>query len=207
LEVETKPQQSWTAVCEARRGLAVVAEGLLETAIKDTPERPLALTLFRGTGRTVMTNGEPEGQLLGDLAFRYWLVPLAQAPDRRMLCELGQQLAGGFRSAQLRGRDMQIHRTGRTIPATAGFFQLEGPAVLTSLRRRPEGIEIRLFNPLKTEIQVKLDFNALPDQATQPTQARQVDFESNPIGDAIPVREQCVLLTLRPKQILTVRLS
>ncbi|GAG91980.1 unnamed protein product, partial [marine sediment metagenome] len=32
LEVETKPQQSWTAIFEEGRGLAVVSTGLLETA-------------------------------------------------------------------------------------------------------------------------------------------------------------------------------
>ena len=53
LEVETKPQQSWTAVCDGARGLAVVSVGLLESAVRDLPERPLALTLFRGTRRTV----------------------------------------------------------------------------------------------------------------------------------------------------------
>ena len=36
--------------------------GLLETAVRDQPERPLALTLFRATRRTVMTDGQPQGQ-------------------------------------------------------------------------------------------------------------------------------------------------
>ena len=49
LEVETKPQQSWTAVFQEGRGLAVVSTGLLETAVRDNPERTLALTLLRST--------------------------------------------------------------------------------------------------------------------------------------------------------------
>ncbi|MEP7358375.1 MAG: glycoside hydrolase family 38 C-terminal domain-containing protein, partial [Anaerolineales bacterium] len=40
LEVETKPQQSWTAVFDDQRGLAIVAEGLLETAVRDLRHRP-----------------------------------------------------------------------------------------------------------------------------------------------------------------------
>ena len=62
MEVETKPQQSWTAVFDKQRGLAIISAGLLETAVQDLPERPLALTLFRGTKKTVGTIGEPGGQ-------------------------------------------------------------------------------------------------------------------------------------------------
>jgi dipeptidase D len=62
LEVEMKPQQTWTAVYDARRGLAVIAPGQLESAVRDLTERPIALTLFRGTRRTVLTDGEPGGQ-------------------------------------------------------------------------------------------------------------------------------------------------
>ena len=42
MEVETKPQQSWTAVFDEQRGLAVISAGLLETAVRDIPDRPLA---------------------------------------------------------------------------------------------------------------------------------------------------------------------
>ena len=70
LEVETKPQQSWTAVYHEQRGLAVVSTGLLETAVRDVPERTIALTLFRSTRRTVNTDGEAQGLLMGSTAFQ-----------------------------------------------------------------------------------------------------------------------------------------
>ena len=92
LEVETKPQQSWTAVSEDGRGLAVVSTGLLETAIRDNPERTLALTLLRSTRTTVGTDGEPEGLLLGDYTFRYRLAPLDGDPDRVQLFRAGSSL-------------------------------------------------------------------------------------------------------------------
>ena len=98
LEVETKPQMSWTAVYGGGRGLAVVSTGLLESAVRDQPERTLALTLFRSTRTTVFTNGEPNGQLLGDWTFRYWLVPLAGEPDLGEAEPAGT--AGRGRSAQ-----------------------------------------------------------------------------------------------------------
>ena len=88
--METKPQQSWTAVYQDGRGLAVVSTGLLETAVRDNPERTLALTLLRSTRRTVGTDGEPNGLLLGDSH-----VPLSHraadgSPDRVRLFTSGQ---------------------------------------------------------------------------------------------------------------------
>ena len=77
-ETEAKPQQTWTAVFDKTGGLAVISTGLLESAVSDLPERPIGLTLtYR---RTVMTDGEPNGQLQGDLRFRYWIAPLAGEP-------------------------------------------------------------------------------------------------------------------------------
>ena len=45
-EIEMKPQQTWTAVYDQQRGLAVLSTGLLESAVIDHPGRTLALTLF-----------------------------------------------------------------------------------------------------------------------------------------------------------------
>ncbi len=82
-------------------GLAVVAAGLPESGVRDLPERILALTLFRATRRTVMTDGQPQGQIQGELAFDYWIVPLRQTVDRARLCENGIQLGAGLRNVQL----------------------------------------------------------------------------------------------------------
>jgi alpha-mannosidase/mannosylglycerate hydrolase len=67
IPVETGAQQTWSAVAGDHRGLAVVSSGLLECFVRDQPERPIVLTLFRGTRRTIMTDGQPDGQLLGEL--------------------------------------------------------------------------------------------------------------------------------------------
>ena len=77
LPVETHPQRSWHAVSDGARGLAVISRGLLECAVRDQPQRPLALTLYRSTSRTYLTDGEPEGQLLGHaMEFRYDIRPV-----------------------------------------------------------------------------------------------------------------------------------
>jgi alpha-mannosidase/mannosylglycerate hydrolase len=204
LEVETKPQQSWTAVYDGGRGLAVVASGLLETAVRDLPERPLALTLFRGTRRTVFTEGEPGGQMRGRLEFDYRLVPLAARPDRARLCCLGQQLAAGLRAVQLRPADLPIFRSGSPLPPTAGFLRLEGPAVMSSARRVEGSLEVRLFNPDVEPVEARLNVEEWPG-ADAPIVARPVDFESRPTGEAEPV-DGDLSITLGPKKIVTMSL-
>lgn len=203
LEVETRPQQSWSAVFDDHRGLAVVSSGLLESAIRNVADRTLALTLFRSTQRTVFTNGEPEGQLHGDLSFRYWLTPLTGEPDRVHLSLLGQQLAAGLRVVQLRPADLPLYRQPASLPAIAGLFQVDGPAVVTSARWVGSGLEVRLFNPNTTSGQVQLRFgDALPFAAMQT-----VDFESNPVGDSHSLEQGEVVVLLSPKQISTLRFT
>jgi alpha-mannosidase/mannosylglycerate hydrolase len=206
LEVETKPQGSWTAVFDDRRGLAVVGDGLLETAVRDLSERPIALTLFRATGRTVGTDGEPGGQMQGSLTFRYWLVPLTGEPDRTRLCELGQRISAGLEVVQLRPADVEIYRTGRTLPASGGALRLEGAAVLTSLRQVDGALELRLFNPLEEPVTATLDTVGWPESARRPHHVGRVDLESNPLEEPWPMQAQ-TNLTLKPKEIVTLRFT
>ena len=216
LEVETKPQQSWTAVHAGGRGLAVVSTGLMESAVRDLPERPIALTLYRSTRRTVNTDGEPGGQLLGDLNFQYWLTPLSVVPDRAALCGLGQRLAAGLLTTQLRAADVRLARASAAaddlpaidLPAEGGYLSVEGAAVLTSARRVGAGLEVRLFNPTEAASAVSL---GRPDPALPGAGwrcARPVDFESRPVGETLsPDAGGRFGLTLGPKQIVTLRLE
>ena len=206
LNVETQPQQSWTAVHDAKSGLAVVADGLLETAVRDTAERPIALTLFRGTRRTVFTNGEPDGQMRGPMTFRYLITPLAGKPNRTQLCELGQRLSAGLRAVQLRREDVDIYRSTPALPATAGFVRVEGPAVVTSIRQAGASLELRLFNPDPKPISATIHLPVKAGKSKPATSAQRVDFESNPLG-ALAVADGKIKVTLKPKQIVTVRLG
>jgi alpha-mannosidase len=213
LEVETKPQQSWTAVYAGQRGLAVISAGLVEAAVRDLPDRPIALTLFRATRRTVFTDGEPNGQLPGALTFRYWIAPLTGEPDRTRLCELGQLIVAGVRDAQLGRQDMAPYAKGAgQLPPATSFLRVEGPAVVTSLRRVGEGVEVRMFNPANEPAAVTLHLSEL----LHVQHAQRVDFESNPLdgGEPEQVRDSRIHsgggafnLSLKPKQIVTIRLS
>jgi len=201
LEVETKPQQSWTAVQAGRRGLAVVSAGLLESAVRDLPEAPIALTLYRGTRRTAFTDGEPGGQLRGRLEFDYRILPLAGPPDRRWLCELGQELAAGLRAVPLQAEDLLIYRTATALPPSASFLRVKGDAVTTSVQQVGEGLEVRLFNPTGEPIKVQVEVGGGAWRRVQ-----RVDLESNPLGPPRPSRGR-LRLTLAPKQIITLRLT
>ncbi len=211
LEVETKPQQSWTAVHDTEGGLAVVADGLLETAVQDVEERPIALTLFRGTRRTIFTNGEPDGQMRGPLSFHYCLVPLAGAPDRTLLCGLGQRISTGLRVVQLRKEDIEIYRGKNKLKATAGFLRIEGQAVVSSVRRTGSaasgGVEVRMFNPGAETISVKMDAGALAGPGKRGGEAERVDFESRLIEKLGSATAGKLKVALKAKQIVTVRIK
>lgn len=198
LEVETRPQQSWTAVHDSRCGLAVIATGLMETAVRDMPDHPLALTLLRATRRTVGTNGEPGGELLGRHEFNYWLTPLEGSPDRTRLCDLGQRLAAGLPAVQLDAADQARSAGAPGLPERASFLEVHGPAVMTSLRQVDGQTEVRLFNPCEEPIQVTLALAA----AAQGARMVPVDFESRPVG---PEQWVAAPLTMDPKKIVTLR--
>lgn len=205
-EVETRPQQSFSAVFDRRRGLAVVSQGLLECAVLDEPERTLALTLFRATQKTVMTNGEPGGQMQGELRFRYWIVPLQGEPERARLFDLAQQLSGGLRAAQLTAADAARYRADALLPPHASFLRVEGGAVLTSLRHNAGALEARLFNPNTHSVEITLDCSEREENASLPEQAAAVDFEGHPTGASYALRDGKLTLALRAKEIRTLRL-
>lgn len=207
LAVETCPQQSWTAVADAQRGLAVIAPGLMETAVRDLPDRPLALTLFRATRRTVFTDGEPQGQLSGELVFNYWLTPVHGIVDRVRLSEAGIQLGAGLRNAQLplAGLGGVFVPVPATLPPAASFLAVAGGVVVTSVREKAGALEVRLFNPATAATTASFDFTGRPAAVAAPAWAERVDFEGQSLGERISVAQGRCRVPLRPKEILTLR--
>ncbi|MEQ9461505.1 MAG: glycoside hydrolase family 38 C-terminal domain-containing protein [Phycisphaeraceae bacterium] len=207
LEIETRPQQSWTAVQNKQGGLAVVTLGLLETAVRDQPERPIALTLYRSTRRTVLTDGEPEGQLLGPLTFKYRLVPLSGPPKVKRLFDLAEDLHGQTRVSVVMPSDRRHHldvMPQPNQPARSGLLELQGDAVLTAARKLAESIELRLFNPTSQPVDTVIWMPALTSIWTR---ALPVNFEGQPAGDPIAVNNQSLRVTIKPRKILTLHLQ
>lgn len=206
LDVETRPQQTWSAVFDGARGLALVSSGLLECSVRDLPERPLALTLLRSTRKTVMTDGEPGGQIQGDLCFRYWIIPLTRAPERTRLFEAGIQLGAGLRDVQLAAHDLEPYRGRPSLPPKASFLAVSGGVVATSVREVDGATEVRLFNPDVKAAAAALDFRGRP-QAALPVAAQRVDFESRPLGEPVALTGGVLKIRVKPKEIVTLRLT
>jgi hypothetical protein len=158
----------------------------------------------------VNTDGEPNGQLLGDLHFHYWIVPVTGEVDRVRLCDLGQQLAAGLRDVQLRPQDVRFFRAdlarsgaAATLPAVGGFLSVEGPAVVTSIRQVGEGLEVRMFNPNAKAGTAILH----PGEQATYKKAQRVDLESNPLKNMRMSEPGVLRVPLKAKEIATVRLS
>ncbi|HOW72261.1 MAG TPA: glycoside hydrolase family 38 C-terminal domain-containing protein [Phycisphaerae bacterium] len=159
LEVETRPQQTWTAAHDDTRGLAVVATGLPESTVRDLPERPIALTLLRSFIKAVLTSGNEGGEIQGRHEFRFLIVPLAGRPDWAGLCRLGQKLAAGVRTVQIERHDAKPLATAspssRSLPPALGFLKVaSAQTVVTAVQRAgdKEVASIRLFNPTPVTI-------------------------------------------------------
>lgn len=206
LAVETTPRQTWTALAKKARGLAVISEGLLESAVRDLPDRPLALTLFRCTRRTFFTEGQPAGQLQGEMTFRYWIVPLAKGIERRRLCDYGIQHGAGIRTVQLRAADLPIHRGIARIPRKGSFLNVNGDAVVTAVRHVDQSLQIRFFNPEPIRRSISLRFPGWPKKANRPSRATPIDFEGNPEGEAISVSLEAAL-PVDSKKIITLQIK
>ena len=205
LSVETRPQQSWTAVSDGHRGLAVVATGLYESSVRDLPERPIALTLLRATRRTVFTEGQPQGQLQGELTFHFWIVPLHGEVDRTRLLEYGVQLAAGLRMAQMTAADLPLYRTAAALSPQSSFLNVDGGVLVTSLRAVAGALEIRLFNPNSKPVKATLDFRGRPKEVPPPRSAQRVNLESRPIGKPVAIEGGRLRANVRPKEIVTLR--
>jgi alpha-mannosidase/mannosylglycerate hydrolase len=207
LQVETSAMHSFAAVHDATRGLAVVATGLKEVAVRDLPDRPLALTLYRSTRRTVFTDGEPDGQLLGrELEFRWRIVPLRGKPDVVALSRHGQQLAADeLRLEQFTLADLDpADRLQPTLPATGSLLSIEGAVVVTSLRQRHDGAtELRAFNPTDSTSTLRIVPGALRPKHATPT-----DFEGNPIAATVAAsKDGAIELDVPARKIVTLRLE
>jgi alpha-mannosidase/mannosylglycerate hydrolase len=208
-EVETKPQQTWTAVHDDQRGLAVISAGLPEAAVRDLPDRPIALTLLRSFVRAVLTSGNEGGEIQGKHRFEYRILPLAGRPDVSRLTRLGQSLAGGVRVVQLEPKDISPDHTPgsprnrRTLAPVHGLMEIDhGQAVVSAVQRDCGGSAtvVRLFNPTTQETQSQLSIPGTQGDV------QFTDLEGN-AGDALPRQGEQVRIELAPKRIVTVSIE
>jgi alpha-mannosidase/mannosylglycerate hydrolase len=201
LELETKPQYSFTAVSDGERGMAVISTGQPESAVRNLPERPIALTLFRGFARTVGQEGEPDGQMLGRTVHRYWLYPHVGGLPVADILRLGQKLAAGVECLQTTPERQKVLRRKSVLPATGSWLTPgPGPLVLTACKQAEDGqgLVMRLFNPTTEECTQELTFCA-PLEA-----AFRTDMLEQPV-EALHTQGATLTLHASPKQIVTLR--
>jgi alpha-mannosidase/mannosylglycerate hydrolase len=150
LEVETRPQISWTAFRDVKCGLAVVSRGLPESSVIDNPERAIALTLFRSFRRAVFSNDNMGGEIQGTHTFRYNIVPFAQTVPVKKLSVLGQRVNDPVRLVDLLQRDLDEPGRKASLPREHSFLKFAGNPVVSSVQFESGKMLVRLFNPLGT---------------------------------------------------------
>lgn len=206
LEVEAKPQYTWTAVSGGHEfsdededyGLAVVSKGLPESAVLDTEDREIALTLLRAFKKAVMTDGCEAGQIQGKHCFNYWIIPFSGRPDAVRLGREGQMLAAGLRSMQVHPLDDRPEE--RNHPDRFSLLKVQGEALVTSIRANEDGgMTARLYNPTEYPTEVVISSEGLQ-------RARLCDFLDQPFQD-LPVSAGSATFSLDGKKILSVLLN
>jgi alpha-mannosidase len=137
------PEKAFTTFFGVRtgsHGLAVLAPfGLHEYEVTRTPERSLALTLFRSTFKTAGMPAEPDGQLLGEMEFEYLLYPFGVEFDAVQVLRIIAERQAGVR----------MHYASE-LPDPHSFLELaKGAAVVTAVKPAADGQAgvIRLWNP------------------------------------------------------------
>ena len=202
-ELETKPQYSFTAVNDGQRGLAVISTGQPESAVRDLPERPIALTLFRSFAKTVGTGGEPGAQMLGRTTHRYWIYPHAGPLPVIELLRLGQCLAGDTECIYTEPPRQKLLRQKPVLPATGSWLTLgPGPLVITACKRSEDGaaLVIRAFNPTDQAAQQRFEF-LMPVKAAHV--ANLLEEPQRPLAR----QGNAVTVPAAPKEIVTLRLE
>ena len=129
-------------------GLAFIsAYGLHEVEAMDDESHTLAVTLYRSFAKTVGNNDydQMDGQLLGDLSFRYRLMPLTGETTLGELVRCRDELQAGFRQYTVQVNPE--YPLGRED----SFMELEGENLICSILKVPEDLEpdtvvVRVYN-------------------------------------------------------------
>lgn len=161
LQIEMSAQQNFVAASTREGGLALLAPGQYESAVLDEDNRPLCMTLLRGFRRTVMTDGEEGGQILGSHTIRMGIKPFAAhdgesgeiLPANELLRD-AQSLAAPVKTVFLDAQDLANLQREMQRAASTRDYEVEGetPAVsgdaVLSARYQtaPNVTTLRLFN-------------------------------------------------------------
>jgi hypothetical protein len=103
---------------DSQRGLAFISAGGLHEASADS-SGALYITLFRSFSKTFLTNGESDGQLQGDLEFRYAVLPLNPRHTHGEIIRIKDKFV----------YPPKIFTKPRTSPSASRGFELHAPDI------------------------------------------------------------------------------
>jgi len=175
----------------ANSGIAFLAKsGLHECAV--TSDGNIDITLLRCYRKTVGTNGEPDGQLLGTHEFEYTILPLTDEDALSAIAKLGDELKTGL---------LAVTTTGRTGASyTAGLDIRADSFVFSTANKLADGMEFRLYNCAD---EPKTGVVGLPEGAKT---AMLTEIDGRPIAP-LPISDGAVELTLAQWKIATVKVT
>ncbi|MDR2516083.1 MAG: hypothetical protein LBC88_01730 [Spirochaetaceae bacterium] len=114
-------------------GLAFLSGGgMHECAAHTDPAGTLEITLFRAFGATFLTNGENGGQLLGEMRFRFALLPLSGADTPGSILK------------------MRNHYLNPPLAYTVRGFDPAGPRVFAGFSLESKNIVLSVLRPART---------------------------------------------------------
>ena len=158
---ETQAASSWFAVSDEKGGLAILTKGIPEAACLDDKPHTLALTLLRGTRRSIGEDYSLEGsQCLGRLEFHYAIQPIAGDWKKHGLVRAAADFMTPIRAilsaSQRKGSltNASDYLLLDVKPASAA-----GNLGVSCIKKSEDGksVIIRLWNPTREKIQVKLN--------------------------------------------------
>jgi alpha-mannosidase/mannosylglycerate hydrolase len=148
-----RPHNTLFGIESEHGGLAILCpEWLHEHSVYDDPQRTMAMTLYRSFERTVGTDGQPGGQLLGRLDFEYALMPYAGQLDRAEMMRRLMELQAPVYS----------HCAAAPVGSQA-IVQLSGASAIVPTAIKPAadggGVVVRLWNTGPREEGTDVHFN------------------------------------------------
>lgn len=128
--------------------------GLHEVSCPKDAQNSIDITLLRCFGKTVGTNGEPDGQLQGLQEFDYAFLPLASETNAELV-RLKDQFVAGYRAFTVPAAPKE------EVPEERSAFILESQhcVYLTALPANSGGIILRLANYSEQEDKGKITFD------------------------------------------------
>lgn len=204
----TVPHNGIISIDDGSCGLAVYSKGLYEAEVRMDGSRTVALTLFRSTGKEVLSDGGDGGQLLTELEFHYAISPFTvnEAHTSRIWNE-HQQFVAGIRSVDRKlGKVVyeSLQRREADLSLLHSFLQVSPAELIVSAVKasedRNDTIVIRLFNIADKYVEGTITFDR------NLVSAYYVNLDEE-LQSQAPFTENVLSVAAVAKQIISIQIS